>query len=92
MRRLALLALLAISAFPLSAHDHWRGPHRVVVMEEPRPIPYRHFEAWRRDDRWERHAYYRRHDCEEDRLILRPLVLPRPLHTPFEGQVVLQFR
>jgi hypothetical protein len=90
MRSLVLLALAALAAFPLSAHDHWRGPRRVVVIEAPRCAPYRHWDDRRCDDRWERRAWYRRHDCDDDRVIFRPL--PRPLVAPFEGRVELRLR
>jgi hypothetical protein len=99
MRRLALLALVALAAFPLSAHDHGRGPRRVVVVEDGcRP--------WRRwdDDRWERrHAgwyrdgWYRRpvrYDddaCDGGLVVLGPLP-PRPLDPPFRARVELRFR
>jgi hypothetical protein len=87
MRRLALLALVALAAFPLSAHGRWSRPHRrVVVVEEP----YRPARRWEAD-RWDRHGWYRP-GCEEDRVILRPLPPPRPLAPPFQGRVELWFR
>jgi len=91
MRRLVLLALVTLVAFPLSAHDHWRGPRRVVVIEAPRCAPYRHWDAHRWDDRWEHRAWMRRHDCDEDdRVLLGPL--PRPLEPPFRGHLELRIR
>ncbi len=98
MRRLVLLALVALAAFPLSAHDHWRARRRVVVMEAPHCSPYgrweeprwedRRWEERRYEDRWERHAWHRRHDRDDDRVYIRP----RPLEPPFEGRVELRFR
>jgi hypothetical protein len=88
MRSLVLLALATLAAFPLSAHDHWREPRRVVVLEAPRCAPYSRWEERRWDDRWERRAWHRRHDCEEDRIYVRP----RPLERPFEGRMELRFR
>jgi hypothetical protein len=82
MRNLTLLALVALAAFPLSAHDHWREPRRVVVVETPRCAPYAGWEG----HRWERQGWYRRHDCDDARVILRPLALP------FQGRVDLRFR
>lgn len=94
MRRLALLALVALAAFPLSAHGRWYRPRRVVVVEAP-CRPYRTWE----DERWEhrnRDGYYRRYDCDDrdDRVYVRPLPrpLPRPLTPPFQGRVELWFR
>lgn len=87
MRRLALLALVALAAFPLSAHGRWYRPRRVVVVEAP-CRPYR---AWE-DERWEYRdrVGYRRYDCD-DRVYVRPLPrpLPRPLDPPFQGRVEL---
>ena len=40
MRHLALLALVAFAALPLSAHEHWRGPRRIRVVTAAFP-PYR---------------------------------------------------
>lgn len=88
MRRLVLLALVVLAAFPLSAHDHWRGRRRVVVIEAPRCSPYGRWEDRRWEDRWERHAWHRRHDCDEDRIFFRP----RPLEPPFVGRVELRLR
>lgn len=98
MRSLVLLALMALAAFPLSAHGRWHGPRRVVVVEAPRYAPYRHWDErrwddpWsdRRSDGWERRAWHHRHDCDDDRIYMRPL--PRPLVPPFEGRVVLHIR
>jgi hypothetical protein len=95
MRRLVLLTLVTLAAFPLSAHDHWHGPRRVMVVEAPRCAPSRGWEDSRWDNRYER-RYERRHDhggwvhrdCDEDRVILRPM--PRPLYPPFEGHVVIR--
>ena len=102
MRSLALLALAALAALPLSAHDHWRG-HRpaVVIQESCRPAyrwEARRYADRRWENRWERHGYYRhdrdddyrRYDYDDARVILRPL--PGPLAPPFEGRVVLRFR
>jgi hypothetical protein len=88
MRSLVLLALATLAAFPLSAHDHWREPRRVVVIEAPRYAPHRYWDERRFDDRWERRAWIRRHDCDDDRLFFRP----RPLAPPFEGRVELRLR
>ncbi len=97
MRSLALLALAALAALPLSARDHWRDRRPGIVVEDSCRPDYR-WEARRYDDRcwddrWERHGYYRRptrrYDCDEDRFVLRPL--PRLLAPPFEGRVVLRF-
>jgi hypothetical protein len=79
MRRLSLLALVALAALPLSAHDHWRDSHRVVVVAEPRFAPCRPWKA----RRWERQGYVRRRDC--GRVSLWPL-------PPFQGGVELGFR
>jgi len=89
MRHLVLVAFTALMAVPLSAHDHWRGPHRVVVVEAPRYAPLRHWEERRFDDRWERQYWRHRHDCDDALVTLRPL--PRPLAPPFEGRMELQF-
>jgi hypothetical protein len=88
MRHLALLVLAALATFPLSAHEHWREPRRVVVIEAPRCSPYDRWEERRWEDRWERRAWHRRHDCDEDRLYFRP----RPLERPFKGRVELHLR
>lgn len=94
MRSLVLLALAALAAFPLSAHGRWHSPRRVVVVEAPRYAPYRHWDdrCWndRWDSRWEYRAWRRHHDCDDERLFLRPL--PRPLAPPFEGRVELYIR
>ena len=96
MRRLVLLALVALVAVPLSAHDHWRGPRRVV---EDSYSPHYRGEGRRWDDgRWERRAYERRYDrryerrydCDDERMVLRPL--PHPLALPFPGRVELWIR
>ncbi|WP_291272932.1 hypothetical protein [Geothrix sp.] len=91
MRRLVLLALVTLAAFPLSAHGPWRGPRRVVVVEDS-CRPYRSWEGSRRwdDDRWEHRGRYRHDDCDEGRVIFRPL--PRPLAPPFQGRVELWIR
>jgi len=101
MRSFALLALVTLAALPLSAHDHWRDRRPVMVVREScRPAD--RWEERRGDDRWERHGYYRSYDrrydgddyrsrdCDDARVILRPLL--RPLAPPFEGRVVLRFR
>lgn len=82
MRRLALLALLALVAFPLSAHGRWRRPRREVAHEDGFRGSYRRWD----DDRWERrdHARYRRYDCDQGLVLLRPLPTP-----PFQGRVDL---
>ena len=93
MQRLVLLALVALAAFPLSAHDHWRRPGRVVVVEGPRCAAGHRWDEryWddRRDERWEHRGWVRRHDCDDDRIYLP---LPRPLLPPFRGRVELRFR
>jgi hypothetical protein len=97
MRPLLSLALVALAAFPLSAHGHWRRPRRVVVVQEDAcRDAYRRWDG----DRWERRApsydrgYYRdddrRYDCDDDRVVLRPL--PRPLAPPFQARVELWLR
>jgi len=97
MRRLILLTLVALAAFPLSAHGRWRGPRRVVVVQgEVCRDAYRRWD----DDRWEGrgsgyHRGYsrgddRRYGCDDDRVVLRPL--PRPLAPPFQGRVELWIR
>jgi hypothetical protein len=72
MRHPSLLALIALSAISLSAHDHWRDPRRVTVIAESRCAPYRHWEGPRWEERWVRHDFDPRHGCE-DRVLLRPL-------------------
>jgi len=94
------LVLLALAALPLSAHEHWREPRRVVVVEAPRCAPQfrwearHHYDRWedRRDGRWEHRGWYRwpDRDNRDDRVYLRPL--PRPLDPPFGGRVELRFR
>jgi hypothetical protein len=92
MKVLAQLALAALAAFPLSAHDAWRESRRVVV-EAPRCAPYprwevrHHHDRW--DDRWEHRSHYHRQDWD-DRVFFRPL--PRPLGPPFGGRLELHFR
>ena len=60
MRHLVLLALVALVAFPLSAHGRWRGPRRVVVEDSYRPYYRGDERRWDEDrwdeDRWERRA------------------------------------
>ncbi|WLT31678.1 hypothetical protein [Geothrix sp. PMB-07] len=91
MRSLVLFALATLATLPLSAHGRcWQGPRRVVVIEAPRCSPYRHWDERRWEDRWERRAWHRHHDCDDDRIILRPL--PRPLTPPFEGRVEFRIR
>jgi hypothetical protein len=96
MKALTLLALAALATLPLSAHDAWREPRRVVVMEAPRCAPYPRWEARHRqdrwDDHWERRGWYRRQDWSDrdDRVLLQSL--PRPLGPPFGGRVELRFR
>jgi hypothetical protein len=93
MRSLVLLTLVALAAIPLSAHDHWRSPRRVVVVAESHYAPYHRWDDRRWDhDRWERRSYDHRYDCDDDRVILRPLPLPRPLAPPFPGRVELWLR
>jgi hypothetical protein len=104
MRSLILLALVALAALPLAAREHGRGSRRVVV-ERSRCAPYPRWEArdhddrgwgdrrWegrRWDERWENRRWASRYDCEDDRLILGPLPLPRPLLPPFRGQVMIR--
>jgi hypothetical protein len=93
MRSLVLLALAALAAFPLSAHDHWRGPRRVMVVEAPRCAPYQGWgdRRWEHE-RWEHRGYYQRYACDDDRVILGPLPLPRPLAPPFLGRMELRIR
>ncbi|WP_243325016.1 hypothetical protein [Geothrix sp. SG200] len=100
MRRLALLALATLAAFPLSAHSPWRRPSRRVVIVE-RDACRDSYRRWD-DDRWERRGDcpetyvrpYRDEDCDEGRVVLRPLPrpLPRPLAAPFQARVELWFR
>ena len=104
MRRLILLSLVALAAFPLSARSRWYRPRRVVMVEGC-PDVYRRWDG----DRWEdRGRVYVRgydrgcdrdedRDCDEDRryacedrVVVRPL--PRPLAPPFQARVELWFR
>ncbi len=93
MRRLVLLALVALVAVPLSAHDHWRHPRRVVITDAHRPHYRGEARRWD-EDHWERSRYPRRYnhryDCGDDRVILRPL--PHPPALPFQGRVELWIR
>lgn len=98
MRSLVLLALAVLATLPLSAHEHGRGPRRVVVVERPHCAPQPRWEVrhwddrrWddRRDDRWERRRAYSRYDCDDDRIVLG---LPRPLLPPLRGRVVIRLR
>jgi len=100
MRSLVLLALATLAALPLSAHEHGRGPRRVVVVERPYGAPSPRWEArhwddrrWddRYDGRWERRRAYGRYDCDDDRIVLG-LPLPRPLLPPLRGRVVIHLR
>ena len=75
MRHPYLLALIALSAISLSAHDHWRDPRHVTVVAESRCAPYRHWGGRRWEDRWERPGYAPRHGWD-DRVLLRPLGPP----------------
>lgn len=100
MRRLALLALVALVAFPLSvplsahesAHGRWRSPRRAMVIEDGFRASHRRWDDGRwdnhrwDDDRWERreHARYRRYDCDEGSVPPRPLPVQ-----PFQGRVEL---
>ena len=99
MRRLVLLALVTLAAFPLCAHGPWRRPYRRVVVVE-RDACRDTYRRWE-DDRWERrdrdYGYdtgygrsYRDDDCGEGRVVLRPL--PRPLTPPFQARVELWLR
>ena len=89
MRRLVLLALVALAAFPLSAHDHWRRPGRVVVVEGPRCAAGHRWDERYWDDRWEHRGHYHRQDWN-DRVPCAPL--PRPLDPPFGGRLEPHFR
>ena len=92
MKVLVQLALAALAAFPLSAHDAWCESRRVVV-EAPRCAPYPRWEARHRhdrwDDRWEHRGHYHRQDWN-DRVPCAPL--PRPLDPPFGGRLEPHFR
>jgi len=72
MRHPSLLALIALSAICLSAHDHGRDPRRVTVVAEAHYAPYHHWEGRRWEERWERHGYVSRHGWD-DRVLLQPL-------------------
>jgi hypothetical protein len=85
MRHLALLALIALSAISLSAHDHGRDPRRVTMVAESRCAPYRHWEGRPWEGRGERHGYAPHHACE-NRVFLRPL------GPPMRERVELRFR
>jgi hypothetical protein len=88
MRSLTLLALAALAALPLSAHDDCRAHRSVVVLES-----CRHFSRWeahRWDNRWEHRAYPRRYDRDEGPVCLYPQ--PHPLAAPFEGRLWLHPR
>lgn len=88
MRRLVLLALVTLVAFPLSAHGRSRRPHRILVLEPGCGPVVRSCEP----DRWERHEHRRfhRHGPACEAPMHRPL--PRPLAPPFRGHVELRFR
>lgn len=86
MRPLVLLALVALVAFPLSAHGRWHGPRRVMAEDSYRPY-HRGYERRWDEDRWERRGHDRRYGCDDDRVFLRPL--PPPLAPPFQGRVEL---
>ena len=84
MRSLILLALTALAALPLSAHEHGRG--RVLVVEAPRPLyrcatreswEQREYRARERREDWGHQAWHRGYGCEEGRVLLRP-----GLHVP----------
>ena len=81
MRRLVLLSLVALAAFPLSAHGRWHRPRRVVVAPAPG------YRAWD-EERWIHRDRYR-DDCEAPRVVYRPLPPPVP---PFRGRVELWIR
>jgi|GEM_PF-2957097 hypothetical protein len=76
MRSLVLLALTALAALPLSAHEH--GRCRVLVVEAPRPL-YRHDyrERWEHRDH-DRRDWHRADRCEEDRILVRPRLATPP--------------
>jgi len=100
MRSLALLALAALAALPLSAHGYgchhrpwvefrescapaysWEARHHEARRHDDRPWNDR-WEDRYRDQRWDRYD----RDCEEPRVILRPLA------PPFVGRVVIRLR
>jgi hypothetical protein len=91
MKALVLLALAALAALPLSAHDAWHEPRRAVV-EVSHCAPHPRWDSDYRHDRWEHRGWYRRPDWDDrdGRVFLRPL--PRPLGQPFVGQVEFRFR
>ena len=69
MRSLVLLALTALAALPLSAHEHWRCPGRMVAIEAPRPVyRYENRERW---EHRERRDWHRGYACEEGRFQVR---------------------
>ena len=76
MRRLVLLALVALAAFPLSAHGHGHRSRRVVVVEDA----YRPSRDWD-DDRWEHHGYgHRGHYSRNDFYGVTPFPVRRRNH------------
>jgi len=100
MRRLVLLALMALAAYPLSAHGgRWHSPRRVWVVARD---GCREADRRGEDDRWEdrgRWAYRdhgyrsgeRPYGCEDDdRMLLRPRL--RPLTPPFQARVEFWLR
>lgn len=105
MRRLLLLSLVALAAFPLSAHSPWRRPRHVVVVERDacgdvyRDVYRDSYRRWDDDDRWERRGYgtypgyvrsYRDDDCAEGRVVLRPL--PQILPRPLPRPLTPPFQ
>jgi len=92
VRQLALLTLVALAALPLSAHGGWHGPRRVVVVEAP-CRPDRYWEHERHERREHRGCGWgHRYDCDPDRVVMQPMLLPRPLPPPFQGRVELWIR
>lgn len=95
MRRLVLLAFVALVAFPLSARGYGHRSRRVVVMEDGcRPSRDWDNERWEHYGYGHRGHYSRQRDCDEDRIVygVRPLPIPRPLAPPFQGRVELWIR